>query len=189
VTGKSGICGYLSKERHRPQLHFVAAGAVAKEMYMPVTWTEADEPGWQVLNVTGQNPADLSVARRWTETRLGGLDEAHRVDTLLVTGELLDNAYHHAGGPVQLRLHRLREPCEVTVAVADHGREAPRPRVPSHDGGRGLLLVDRICLDWGVSHHDDGKLVWGRVTCADSGSTCGEPGGEPAGGNGSGQNG
>jgi anti-sigma regulatory factor (Ser/Thr protein kinase) len=149
---------------------------------MPVTWTQADEPGWQVLDVAGRDPADLAAARRWTETRLAGLGEPHRVDTLLVVGELLDNAYHHAGGPVQLRLRPVRHPCEVTVAVADRGSGVPRPRVPGRDGGRGLLLVDRICLGWGVSHHDDGKLVWARVPCTGSGGTCPPP--VTAGGNG-----
>jgi hypothetical protein len=51
------------------------------------------------------------------------------------------------------------------VAVADGAGSTPHLRDPDDRGGRGLLLVDRICSAWGVGHHDDGKLVWGRITC------------------------
>ncbi|WP_328453507.1 ATP-binding protein [Amycolatopsis sp. NBC_00438] len=134
---------------------------------MPVTWRETDRTGWQVLDLTGHDLADLSAARRWTEARLASLGEAHRVDTMLVVGELLDNAYHHATGPIQLRLHQVQDPCEVAVAVADHGDGVPHLRTPAHDGGRGLVLVDRICRDWGVDDDEDGKTVWGRVPCTE----------------------
>jgi anti-sigma regulatory factor (Ser/Thr protein kinase) len=136
-----------------------------------VTWVRNNRADWEILDVTGRNPADSTSARHWVSDRLTTLGEAHRIDTLLVVGELLENAYRHAGGPTQVRL-RLSEPCEVTVAVADTGSGALRLRVPDDDGGRGLVLVDQICLAWGVSHHDDGKLVWGRVGCLDSGLDC-----------------
>ena len=135
---------------------------------MPVTWGKTDQPAWQVLSMTGHDLADLSSARRWTEARLGTIDQALRGDVMLVAGELLDNAYSHAGGPVQLRLQLLRDPCEVVVAVVDHGSGTPRLRVAGDDGGRGLLLVDRVCLAWGVDHHAGGKVVWGKVTSSPS---------------------
>lgn len=31
------------------------------------------------------------------------------------------------------------------------------------DGGRGLLLVDRLASSWGTSHHAEGKSVWFRL--------------------------
>jgi two-component sensor histidine kinase len=147
---------------------------------MPVTWAPPGPPGWQVLDVTGHDLADLAAARRWTEARLEALGEAHRVDAVLVAGELLDNAYRHADGPLQLRLHQVEDPCEVTVAVTDHGDGVPRMRAPANDGGRGLLLVDRLCRAWGITDGDGGddgsssggggggKTVWGRISCPDS---------------------
>lgn len=134
---------------------------------MQVNWGAANEPGWRTLDVTGAGPPELASARRWAEDTLASLDEAHRVDALIVVGELLENAYVHAGGPRELRIHRADDPCEVTVAVADVGTGEPRPRVPGRRGGRGLLLVDRLSLAWGVSHHDDGKVVWARLACRD----------------------
>ncbi|MEU8639467.1 ATP-binding protein [Amycolatopsis sp. NPDC048633] len=130
---------------------------------MAVTWVRNDQADWQILDVTGRDPADSASARHWVEDRIAMLGEAHRIDTLLVVGELLENAYQHAGGPTQVRLRLQHEPCEVTVAVADTDSGALRLRAPDDDGGRGLLLVDQICLAWGVSYHDEGKLVWGRI--------------------------
>ncbi|MEA5363535.1 ATP-binding protein [Amycolatopsis sp., V23-08] len=139
---------------------------------MPVNWTLADQPGWQTLDVAGADPSGLAEARMWAQAQLTALGDPHRLDALLVAGELLDNAYLHAGGPVELRLRRTAWPCEVTVAVADDGAGTPHLRVPTRDGGRGLRVVDRLCLAWGVSHHDDGKLVWARLQCATSGEPC-----------------
>ncbi len=139
---------------------------------MPVTWDGDDQDGWQTRELPGTDLADLAPARRWAEERLATLGEDHRIDVLLVLAELLDNAYRYTDGTVQLRLNRLDDPCEITVAVADTGRDAPRLRVPDDEGGRGLHLVDRICSAWGTSHHDDGKVVWGRIACARSGAAC-----------------
>lgn len=139
---------------------------------MPVTWARDDQAGWQILDVTGRDRADSASARHWAEARLATLGEPHRLDVLMVIGELLDNAYQHADGPTQVRLHRLADPCEITVAVADTSGSSPRLRVPDDHGGRGLLLVDQLCLAWGASYHDDGKVVWGRLGCAEPGLAC-----------------
>jgi anti-sigma regulatory factor (Ser/Thr protein kinase) len=128
-------------------------------------WGAAPEPGWQVLEVVGTDPAGLASARRWAQARLASLADDDRVDAVIVVGELLENAYVHATGPHQLRLHLEHDPCVVTVAVADTGTGEPRLRVPGRSGGRGLLLVDELALVWGVSHHDDGKVVWARLMC------------------------
>lgn len=133
---------------------------------MQVNWGAAHEPGWDVLDLAGTGPSGLAAGRRWAGTRLASLAEPDRVDALIVVGELLENAYVHATGPGQLRLHVAEDPCEVTVAVTDAGTGEPRLRVPGHAGGRGLLLVDELADSWGVSHHDDGKVVWARLACA-----------------------
>ena len=134
---------------------------------MRVTWSGADRAGWQVLDVTGTDRPGLTAARHWAEVKLAKLRETDLTDTLIIVGELLENAYLHGGGPKQLRIHHAHVPCEVTVAVADIGGGEPKLRVPDHGGGRGLLLVDQLCLAWGVSRHDDGKLVWARMECAE----------------------
>ncbi len=136
---------------------------------MRVSWTDSDPEHWRVLELAGADVSRLAAARRWADAQLPTLSEAARCDTVLVVGELLENAYRHAGGPHQLRIGYQVSPCEVTVAVADRGTGEPLLRVPHRGGGRGLLLVDAVCAAWGVSRHDDGKLVWGRLDCETSG--------------------
>jgi anti-sigma regulatory factor (Ser/Thr protein kinase) len=130
-----------------------------------VSWTDAHSAGWRVLDLQGTDEAGLADARRWADTIVRPLGQPYRIDMLMVVGELLDNAYQHAGGPLHLHIRLIHDPCDLTVAVADADLGEPRLRVPDRGGGRGLLLVDRICHAWGVSRHDDGKLVWGRIDC------------------------
>jgi anti-sigma regulatory factor (Ser/Thr protein kinase) len=130
-----------------------------------VSWSEADQAEWQVLDVAGIDRPGLTAARRWAENKLARLRETDLIDTLIVVGELLENAYVHGGGPRQLRIRQGPDTCEV--AVADAGDGEPKMRTPDHGGGRGLLLVDQLCLEWGVSRRDDGKLVWARVKCSE----------------------
>ncbi|WP_244180914.1 ATP-binding protein [Amycolatopsis pretoriensis] len=130
-----------------------------------MSWDDTGQPGWHILGLRGTEPADLAHARQWVHDRLDALAEAHRADVLLVVNELLENAYVHAGGPRELRVHHTGDACEVTVAVADSGSGKPRTRVPGAPGGSGLALVEQLSAAWGVSHHDDGKLVWARVGC------------------------
>jgi anti-sigma regulatory factor (Ser/Thr protein kinase) len=122
---------------------------------------------WRVLGLAGAERSELTAARRWAEAELAALGEPTRVDVLIVVGELLENAFVHAGQPLDLRIHHVPDPCEVTVAVTDAGTGEPRLRVPGREGGRGLLLVDRICAAWGVGYHDEGKTVWARIECED----------------------
>lgn len=132
-------------------------------------------PGWQRLELAGTGIPGPAAARRWTGARLTALGPAHRVDALLLAGELLDNAHLHGGGALQLRLHHARCPCEVTFEVADAGTGRPRLRVPDRTGGRGRWLVEELAEAWGVGHHDDGKLVWARLPCAGSDQPCPPP--------------
>lgn len=84
-------------------------------------------------------------------------------DVLLVASELVTNACLHAGGPEELRLHRLRT--VLRLEVSDPGGGAPEPRTPhraSRPGGHGMFIVQRLCLDWGVVRdgRGTGKTVW-----------------------------
>jgi hypothetical protein len=75
-----------------------------------VSWSGADQAGWQVLDVAATDRPGLTAARRWAETKLGALRERDLIDTLIVVGELLENAYVHGGGPRQLRIHQAHDP-------------------------------------------------------------------------------
>ena len=88
-------------------------------------------------------------------------------DVLLVVSELVTNACLHAGGPQELRVHRT--PKSLRLEVTDGGPGDPAPRIPhrvGRPGGHGMFIVQRLCLDWGVVRHRDGrpgKTVWAEL--------------------------
>ncbi|MCE0766363.1 ATP-binding protein [Pseudonocardia kujensis] len=91
--------------------------------------------------------------------RLGPVLEAWRVegetadDVLLVVTELVANVVDHAGTPFEIALYR--EPGTLHVTVRDGCPEPPEPRGmdPNSSRGRGLLVVQAVCRDWGYEVH------------------------------------
>jgi anti-sigma regulatory factor (Ser/Thr protein kinase) len=91
----------------------------------------------------------------------------------LIASELVSNAVRHAHTAADLML-RLG-PGGVRIAVRDGDPTPPRPPEavePTHEGGRGLLLVSAAAHQWGVLRGSYDKIVWAEV--------------RPAGGSGSG---
>lgn len=39
----------------------------------------------------------------------------------------------------------------------------PRPESDARDRGRGLIILDALCIDWGVIPAPFGKSVWAEV--------------------------
>ncbi|HET6909407.1 MAG TPA: ATP-binding protein [Mycobacteriales bacterium] len=111
-------------------------------------------------------PASAGEARRWVTDLLNRWDLAAVVDDLrLVVSELVSNAVLHARTAVEVVLSVGEGVIEL--AVRDRNPRTPRPRVANRGaeaaGGRGLLLVQELSDDWGVSERMDGKDVWFRV--------------------------
>ena len=81
-------------------------------------------------------------------------------DAILVAGELVENAIHHAHSTPALRVE-LRAGT-LTVAVYDGEPDAPRLADPA--GAQGLTAVDRLCRTWGsTATSDGGKVVWAAL--------------------------
>lgn len=106
------------------------------------------------------DPAAVADARRRATAQLAhwGLWEALPTAELIVS-ELVTNAIRHAGAPIELRLiHNGSLICEVS----DASSTSPHPRRAHEldEGGRGLLLVGRLCERWGTRHTPSGKTIW-----------------------------
>jgi anti-sigma regulatory factor (Ser/Thr protein kinase) len=81
---------------------------------------------------------------------------------LLVSSELVTNAYRHGQGEIELRVGVSKD--RVRIEVIDHGcGEAPAVREQPGDeaGGWGLRIVDQLALQWGV--FEGTTHVWADV--------------------------
>ena len=118
---------------------------------------EPSEP--LVLDLVGDVP-DLAEVRRWTGEVLSDLGEDEITDAKLVVSELVTNAYEHGQHPLHVRLHRARD--LIRIEVTDLSPQVPvvgrsSVRVTR---GRGMVLVDKLCRQWGAVRHAVGKTVW-----------------------------
>jgi len=117
--------------------------------------------------------SSVGVARRRLIGDLSeaGVFEATACDAGLVLSELISNALRHAT-PLQGSVVRvawwLDDDC-LEIAVSDGGGPTvPVVNEPGHSaiGGRGLGIVDRLALRWGVCSSTDGAretTVWAEL--------------------------
>ncbi|MCC8249937.1 ATP-binding protein [Saccharothrix luteola] len=94
-----------------------------------------------------------------------GIGGGRLVDIQVVAAQLVGNAYRHADGPRRLRLRRRPEAGVVRVEVED-GSPSRFPvlgRVDTPAHGRGLVMVNRLSVNWGHRPRGDHKTVWAEV--------------------------
>jgi hypothetical protein len=128
----------------------------------------AREPRYRLREALPASPVAAPVARRL----LGRACRSWSVQDLLepaelVTTELVANAVRHAGGHVVLTVS-LRQG-DLQISVGDDSPALPRQltAAASDEHGRGLLMVEALCKDWGImTCVGDGKVVWAKVAAA-----------------------
>ncbi|MED7821016.1 ATP-binding protein [Streptomyces chiangmaiensis] len=116
-------------------------------------------------------PAAVGLVRRNVRELLvrwgaggGTVDNA-----VIVTCELVTNAVvHTASERIVCRVHTDGRLLHIEVLDENHGETRParcRPG-PDDQSGRGLLLVDVLCSDWGVRDAQSGfgRVVWAELT-------------------------
>ena len=115
-------------------------------------------------------PASVSAARAYARESLDawGTPADVRDDAVLVTSELVTNAVAHAGGTQMVcRLRAGGGRLSVEVEDQARARSFPVPRTPGHDSqnGRGLLLVEALCRQWGVREapRGHGRITWAEL--------------------------
>jgi PAS domain S-box-containing protein len=81
-------------------------------------------------------------------------------ELILITSELVTNAFLHGRPPVDLRLRRSGT--EVVLEVQDRAAVRPRRRLAHEDDehGRGMLIVSTLADAWGTRSIGTGKSVW-----------------------------
>ena len=100
------------------------------------------------------------VARHWVAAHLRDLPSEVTGCAALLTSELVTNAVLHAGTPLCITLHILRD--RIRVDVADGNASFPTIKEYGNDAatGRGLTLFNSLASNWGVQAVDGGKIVW-----------------------------
>ncbi|WP_225829267.1 ATP-binding SpoIIE family protein phosphatase [Streptomyces naphthomycinicus] len=109
----------------------------------------------------------VKAARQFVSDSLHqwGLDEM--IDSFqLVTSEMVTNALIHADSDVDLRLREYPDHLRLEVRDADPTPPVPAPITLTEESneyaehGRGLVIVDALCSEWGNSPSGRGKTVW-----------------------------
>ncbi|MFC5958381.1 ATP-binding protein [Streptomyces pratens] len=119
----------------------------------------------------GARLARLLAAHQLTEWGHPHGTEAH--DTaVLVVAELASNAVLHGRVPgrdfaLSLSLDDSRGVVRIEVTDTHPAQPARLAPGPDEDGGRGLVLIDALAADWGVSDRlGPGKTVWAECALA-----------------------
>ena len=116
------------------------------------------------------DPAGLSAREARTFVR-DLLLESHREEWLdaaqLAVSEVVTNVVLHARTTMTLHVRWGRHRLRIEVTDCSPAMLRPRRATRRSEHGRGLLLLDRLADDWGVTEHHDThtcKTVWFEVT-------------------------
>jgi anti-sigma regulatory factor (Ser/Thr protein kinase) len=79
---------------------------------------------------------------------------------LLLTSELVTNAYRHAGSETRVSIRCDEDRIRVEVSDKGGGEVELRPLDSNRTDGRGLQIVDALAERWGHQSDGDGTVVW-----------------------------
>jgi anti-sigma regulatory factor (Ser/Thr protein kinase) len=110
-------------------------------------WEQERAPAGETGVQLPREPRSADLARRFVDRQLRdrGLPEQVVERALLVSSELVTNAFKHGEGKIELRLQMLAD--RVRVEVIDEGHcQAPavREQQGGETGGWGLKIVERV---------------------------------------------
>ncbi|WP_380163374.1 ATP-binding protein [Jannaschia sp. R86511] len=139
-----------------------------------------DVAGWETMTgMTGRevsarpaavlrlapDPASVRLARDFVATTCttAGTDIDVRDAAVLLTSEIVTNAFTHGLSEARLSVHA--QPQQVRVEVADDNSQHPRTPEPDTAAldGRGIAIVEFVAARWGVRDDPYGKTVWFEV--------------------------
>jgi two-component sensor histidine kinase len=91
---------------------------------------------------------------------LEGIDQDVRDTAALLVSELATNSVRHAATAFTVSV--AIGTTHIRISVTDHDPTIPSPQTASVRAvsGRGLALVARLAVEWGIEPMGDGKRVW-----------------------------
>ena len=91
------------------------------------------------------------------------LTKTRHDDLCVVVGEVMANAIQHSSDALPVELRVAGHESFVRIEITNTGPGlAPRPgaTTPSHDGGFGLFLLERLAREWGMTRQHEQTQVW-----------------------------
>ncbi len=151
------LCGYHSESVSLPE----QAGALEQVCHLH----SSVSPSGANRERSGEFPAEPDSpgsARHFAVEALRscGLEGVTLDDAQLVLSELATNAVIHARTPFSVTISATASRVRMAVRDASPVRPIMRDDDPMALSGRGLHLVDKLAVDWGVEIAADGKTVW-----------------------------
>ncbi|MFJ4439765.1 SpoIIE family protein phosphatase [Streptomyces sp. NPDC088923] len=118
-----------------------------------------------ILSVAQAEPERVAGARRQLRDLLHDWPEREQVDSaVLMCSEMLTNVLVHTEGDALLIASVTGPPGarRMRVEVIDDDDTLPHRRDPGElaSSGRGLVLMELLADDWGVSPRGEGKSIW-----------------------------
>lgn len=99
---------------------------------------------------------------------LAGADRDDLIETaVLLVSEVVTNALLHAGTPIDVAASLDEDGLRVEVGDGSLHLPVRRRYATTAGTGRGLLMLEQLVDDWGVSRHQRGKTVWFRLDAGD----------------------
>jgi anti-sigma regulatory factor (Ser/Thr protein kinase) len=101
-----------------------------------------------------------STARRDLEAHLDQRLDGSLEDAKMIVSELVNNAFLHGEGQIELRVGAVRD--RLRIEVIDQGHVASLVAEQRDcPGGLGLVIVDRLSAGWGMG--DGNTHVWAEL--------------------------
>ncbi len=81
-------------------------------------------------------------------------------DAVLIASELVTNVFLHTGDGGTIRYWSNLDGRQRIEVEDDDPRPPIRTATVSELGGMGMLIVDKVCRQWGVELVNAGKVIW-----------------------------
>jgi anti-sigma regulatory factor (Ser/Thr protein kinase) len=104
----------------------------------------------------------VRAARRFADEVLPSLPQSLLDTVLIMVSELASNSVEHADTEFTLDIEHSGGQIRVQATDSGPGQAVLRHPGPAESRGRGLLVIDQLADDWGVTEAADGagKTVW-----------------------------
>jgi sigma-B regulation protein RsbU (phosphoserine phosphatase) len=98
------------------------------------------------------------------------IGDEYAEDVQLVISELVANVVDHAATAMTVTIDRYRDVVVIAVSDASDGQPRLQPLDDQARRGRGLQLVNALCVRWGTTpaRPGPGKTVWAEIACPPS---------------------